>query len=77
MGPRKEMEDWNGAVAAKDVDSKRLLTAANRHPRCEFGHLFTQRFPNDHDNGCSADQPPPAAIVTQDGDVPLIGPWPR
>lgn len=53
----------------------RLLTTVNRSIlRQKFCRIFIQRFPNDHDNGGPADQPPPATIVTQDGEVPLIGP---
>ena len=33
------------------------------------------KFPNDTDSGCPADTPPPATIVSQDGDVPLPGRW--
>jgi hypothetical protein len=77
-GEAHAMEEWNRAANANDVDMLRLLTTVNRPTlRREFCRLFTQRFPNDHDNGCPADQPPPATIVTQDGDVPLVGPWPR
>ena len=71
------MEEWNEAADANNVDMLRLLTTVNRPLRREFCRLFTRRFPKDHDNGCPADQPPPATIVTQDGDVPLIGPWPQ
>jgi hypothetical protein len=77
-GEDHAMDEWNWAVEANDVDMLRLLTSVNRPTlRREFCRLFTQRFPNDHDNGCPADQPPPATIVTQDGDVPLVGAWPR
>lgn len=71
------MREWGGAVFSNDIDKMRLLTTIN-HPalRREFCHRFAQRFPNDHDNGCPADRPLPATIVTQDGDVPLIGAWP-
>jgi hypothetical protein len=77
-GDDHAMDQWDWAVAANDIDMMRLLTTAN-YPRVrrEFCRLFAQRFPNDHDNGCPADQPPPATIVTQDGDIPLIGPWPQ
>jgi hypothetical protein len=72
------MEEWNRAAKANDLDMLRLLTTANRPTlRQEFCRLFAQRFPTDHDNGCPAGQPPPATIVTQDGDIPLIGPWPQ
>jgi hypothetical protein len=61
------MQDWNWAVDAKDINWMRLLTTVNRPTlRREFCRLFAQRFPDDHDNGCPADQPSPA----------LIGPWP-
>jgi len=69
---------WKWAAQTNDIDMMRLLTAANLPTlRREFCRLFTQRFPNDHDNGCAADQPPPATIVTQEGDVPLLGTWPQ
>jgi hypothetical protein len=72
------MEEWNWAATANDVSWMRLLTTVNRpNLRSEFCRLFAQRFPNDHDNGCPADQPPPATIVTKDGDVPLVGAWPQ
>lgn len=69
---------WKWAVDGGDIDMMRLLTAANIPTlRREFCRTFTQRFPNDHDNGCPADRPPPATIVTKDGDVPLVGAWPQ
>lgn len=65
---------WQGAVA----EERRLLTAMNnRQLRAEFCRLFEREYPGDHDNGCPADRPPPATIVTENGDVPLLGPWPR
>jgi hypothetical protein len=45
--------------------------------RAEFCKLYAREYPGDADNGCPADQPPPATIVTERGDVPLLGPWPR
>jgi hypothetical protein len=75
---RAIMGFWGRAVEENDIDTLRLLTTVNRPTlRREFCRRFTQRYPNDHDNGGPADQPPPATIVTQDGDVPLIGPWPQ
>ncbi len=72
------LKQWAQAVAANDLDMMRLLTTVNRPTlRREFCRLFLQRFPTDHDNGCPADQPPLATIVTKDGDVPLIGAWPH
>jgi hypothetical protein len=65
--------EWN----RDDMDEIRMFTAvSNRGLRTRFCGEFQRRFPNDHDNGCPADQPPPATIVTEDGDVPLTGPWP-
>jgi len=59
-------------------DEARLFTTINnRALRTEFCRLFLQEFPDDHDNGCPADRPPPATIVTENGDVPLTGPWPQ
>jgi hypothetical protein len=54
-----------------DRENRRMLTAAsNRELRSEFCR-------GDRDTGCPADQPPPASIVTERGDVPLAGPWPK
>jgi hypothetical protein len=71
------IKEWDRAVAGNDLDMMRLLTAVNLPSRREFCRLFEQRFPNDHDNGCPADRPPLATIVTKDGDIPLIGAWPQ
>jgi hypothetical protein len=69
--------EWDRAISSNDRDMLRLLTTVNRPAlRREFCRLFEERFPADHDNGCPADRPPPATIVTKDGDVPLIGAWP-
>lgn len=60
------------------IDNRRVLTAINnRKLRTEFCRLWDTAYPDDHDNGCPADQPPPATIVTDRGDVPLTGPWPH
>jgi hypothetical protein len=76
-GEQHAMQEWEWAAARKDTDMMRLFTTVNRPQlRAEFCRLFEQRFPNDHDNGCPADRPPPATIVTEAGDVPLLGPWP-
>lgn len=59
------------------LDQLRLFTTVNdRKLRQEFCEKFQRAFPNDHDNGCPAEKPPPATIVTADGDVPLTGAWP-
>ncbi len=55
----------------------RLLTTI-RDPelRAWACQQFERQFPGDRDNGCPASAPPPATIVTAEGDVPLAGPWP-
>jgi hypothetical protein len=59
-------------------DERRMLTAvSNRKRRAEFCALYEREYPGDRDNACPADQPPPATIVTENGDVPLVGAWPR
>jgi hypothetical protein len=61
-----------------DREHRRMLTAVSkRQLRTEFCRLYEREYPGDLDAGCPADQPPPATIVTERGDVPLIGPWPR
>jgi hypothetical protein len=61
-----------------DRESRRLLTAVNnKQLRTEFCHLYTHEYPGDTDTGCPADQPAPATIVSERGDLPLPGPWPR
>lgn len=75
-------QKWEKRSAAawwrkSDRDTNRLLTAIS-HPslRREFCRLFQIEYPGDTDNGCPPGQPPPATIVTPQGDVPLLGPWP-
>jgi hypothetical protein len=61
-----------------DREYRRLLTAANdRQARAEFCRLYARDYPGDPDTGCPANRAPPATIVTENGDVPLLGPWPR
>jgi len=61
-----------------DRETRRLLTAvSNKKLRAGICRLYTAEYPGDSDTGCPADSPPPATIVTDRGDVPLIGPWPR
>lgn len=62
----------------KDREARRLLTTMNnRQMRTEFCRLYNLEYPGDRDTGCPADLPPPATIVTEQGDVPLSGAWPR
>jgi hypothetical protein len=49
----------------------------NRKMRHEFCRLYALEYPGDNDTGCPADLPPPATIVTEKGDVPLSGSWPK
>lgn len=61
-----------------DREDRRLLTAVNNQKlRAEICRLYEREYPGDQDTGCPADRPPPATIVTKNGDVPLIGLWPR
>jgi hypothetical protein len=65
-------------LSPDDMNELRLSTSINSYAlRREFCSQFHRRFPQDTDNGCPADRSPPATIVTEDGDVPLIGAWPR
>lgn len=77
---RQDMQMGGGSLlwsTHPDQDLRRVLTAvSNRKRRAEFCALYEREYPGDHDNGCPADQPPPATIVTEHGDVPLPGPWP-
>jgi hypothetical protein len=80
---RRARQIWESRVAregrsSNDVDDLRLFTTINNSQmRREFCLLFQQRFPHDSSNGCPADRLPPATIVTQDGDIPLVGEWPK
>jgi hypothetical protein len=61
-----------------DRDVRRLMTAVNnRELRAGICRRYESEYPGDRDTGCPADQPPPATIVSQQGDIPLVGPWPR
>jgi hypothetical protein len=63
---------------AEDRDYQRLLTTINNGKlRTEICRLYAREYPGDDANGCPADRPPPATIVTDQGDVPLTGAWPR
>lgn len=65
---------WRQATRRED---RQLLTAMSiRHLRTEFCRFYKETDPGDQDNGCPADQLPPATHVTDDGDVPLAGTWP-
>lgn len=60
-----------------DRENRRMLTAvSNRELRTKFCSLYTREYPGDHDTGCPVDQSPPATIVTEHGELPLVGPWP-
>jgi hypothetical protein len=80
---RRARQIWDsiGASAklsSDEIDELRLFTTINNSQlRWEFCKRFQERFPQDTDNGCPADRPPPATIVTQDGDTPLVGEWPK
>lgn len=81
IAARREKEEGLGVSwwwsRIQDRDERRLLTAINnRKLRAEFCRLYQCEYPGDQDIGCPADQPPPATIVREQGDVPLVGPWP-
>jgi hypothetical protein len=72
----KSTEFWWSSYRSRE--HRQMLTAINdSRLRPEFCRLWAREYPDDHDNGCPADRPPPATIVTENGDVPLIGAWPR
>ena len=59
-----------------NLDQRRLFTAvSDRKLRADFCRLYALEYPGDSDNGCPADRPPPATIVTERGDIPLVGSW--
>jgi hypothetical protein len=59
-------------------DERRILTTINHiRLRTELCRLYNSEYPGDLDTGCPATKPPPATIVTEQGDIPLLGPWPR
>ncbi len=65
---------WTG----HNRDERRIFTTINnRRIRTEICRLYNAEYPGDTDTGCPADRPPPATIVTAQGDIPLIGDWPR
>lgn len=72
---RNNENKWPATVTWQrytEIDSRRLFTAMSNRPlRAEFCKLWHAEYPQDHDNGCPADQPPPATIVTDQGEVPL------
>jgi hypothetical protein len=72
---RSAESDWS---SYPERDMRRLYTAvSNPARRRQFCQLYRREYPEDQDNGCPAGQPPPATIVTERGDVPLFGAWPR
>jgi hypothetical protein len=61
-----------------DREDRRLLTAvSNKQLRTEICRRYAYEYPKDTDTGCPADQPPPATIVSERGDLPLSGAWPQ
>lgn len=62
----------------RDQDSRRLLTAtSNRKLRREFCRLYAVEYSGDDDTGCPSEEPPPATIVRESGEIPLTGTWPQ
>jgi hypothetical protein len=63
---------------SEDREDRRLLTTVNnKELRSGICRLYLREYPGDRDVGCPADQPPPATIVNENGDVPLQGEWPQ
>lgn len=73
-------ENWAWARSSRSPgarDELRLFTTIRDDAlRRRFCGLYQQDFPDDTEHGCPADQPRPATIVTEAGDVPLAGSWP-
>jgi hypothetical protein len=82
-GFEKVALQWWDDTLARDrtlygMDELRLFTTIhNPGLRREFCARFQKQFPQDSENGCPADRLPPATVVTQDGDIPLVGEWPK
>lgn len=80
---RQARDHWRsitarGKISAEEKDEMRLDTAINNSQlRREFCTEFERQFPGDRENGCPADRVPPATIVTRNGDIPLVGAWPK
>lgn len=74
---------WDETVASPElsfeaINELRLFTTINNFTlRQEFCVEFQRRFPQDSENGCPAGRRPPATVVTQDGEIPLVGEWPK
>jgi hypothetical protein len=67
-----------GRISTEEKDEMRLDTAINNSElRREFCNEFERQFRGDRENGCPSDRVPPATIVTRNGDVPLVGAWPK
>jgi len=71
--------EWHWSQSPfSDRESRRIYTTMNNSRlRTEFCRLWEREYPDDHDNGCPTNEPLPATLVTAQGDVPLVGPWPR
>jgi hypothetical protein len=78
---RAKDQEWGAAYwwqAYTDREHRRLMTTMNnREMRTEFCRHYALEYPGDKDTGCPADLPPPASIVTEQGDVRLTGAWPQ
>ena len=74
------LQDWERLRRSSDsaaMDDLKLFTTVNNYGlRRKFCGLYQTQFPQDRDNGCPANQPPPATIVTVEGDMPMIGSLP-
>jgi hypothetical protein len=76
--PQWDQTVGTAALTFDAINELRLFTTINNLTlRREFCAKFQKRFPQDSENGCPPDRRPPATIVTQDGDIPLVGEWPN
>lgn len=72
----RELKGYRNGFPETLSELRLFTTVRDPQLRAWACHQYEREFPGDHDNGCPATEPPPATIVTADGDVPLHGPWP-
>jgi hypothetical protein len=58
------------------MELRDFTTITQPQLRAEFCQAFKKKFPSETDIGCPVEQAFPATIVTENGDVPLVGEWP-
>jgi hypothetical protein len=73
---KMELRQWSWSPDGQKSMLRLFTTIRKPSLRAHFCREFLKLYPSDTDNGCPPDRPPPATIVTMDGDVPLTGEWP-